>query len=115
VARSTPSGIALELWHRRHEAWPETLQLLVPELLPAVPPDRVDGKPLRYVVRDGRPVLYSIGADRRDDNGTPGKDPEGDMTMVINYGVVKSTSPVRQAALGDWIHYPPPKETFEEN
>ena len=44
----------------------ERLDQLVPDLLPAVPADRLDGQPIRYVVRDGRPVVYSIGRDRND-------------------------------------------------
>jgi hypothetical protein len=64
-------AIALELHHRRTGAWPESLDSLVPDLLPAVPPDRYDGKPLRYRLADGKPLLYSIGTDRDDDGGTP--------------------------------------------
>jgi hypothetical protein len=41
----------------------------VPDLLPAVPPDRYDGKPLRYQLVDGKPLVYSIGSDRDDDAG----------------------------------------------
>ena len=53
IRDATEVAIALTLWKRRHGQWPERLEQLVPELLPAVPPDRVDGKPLRYAVRDG--------------------------------------------------------------
>ena len=105
-------AIALELWHRRHGGWPETLAQLVPDLLPAVPPDRVDGKPLRYIVRDNRPVLYSLGANRRDDNGTSA-DP--DSTMTIDYGILDPASPSRAKHADDWILFPPPKETIEDD
>lgn len=106
-------AIALELWHRRHGGWPETLAELVPDLLPAVPPDRVDGKPLRYIVREDRPVLYSIGADRRDNHGVPCPNPED--AMEFNYGVVDTTTPSRAPPPGDWILFPPAKEKIEDD
>jgi hypothetical protein len=62
-------AIAMELHRRRHGAWPRSLDQLSPQLLPTVPLDRYDGKPLKYRVADGRPLLYSIGADRDDDGG----------------------------------------------
>ncbi len=61
--------IALDLYRRDHGAWPESLQALTPRYLPSVPPDRQDGKPLRYRLVDGRPMLYSLGIDRDDDDG----------------------------------------------
>jgi hypothetical protein len=65
------AAIALELWHRRHGDWPTTLEELVPDLLPEMPADQYVGRPLRYLVRDGHPVIYSVGADRHDDGGNP--------------------------------------------
>jgi hypothetical protein len=62
-------AIALTIWKKQHGAWPKSLDELVPDLLAEVPPDRLDGKPLRYALRDGKPVLYSIGNDRDDDGG----------------------------------------------
>jgi hypothetical protein len=62
-------AIALELHRRRHGDWPAALEELVPELLPAVPPDRFNGQPLRYRLLDGRPLVYSVGADGDDDGG----------------------------------------------
>ena len=76
VRDATEVAIALTLWKRRHGQWPERLEQLVPDLLPAVPPDRADGKPLRYVVRDGQAVVYSIGQDRDDDGGRSTVDPD---------------------------------------
>lgn len=62
-------SIALELFRRRHEGWPERLEELVPAFLPALPLDQFDGQPLRYRLVDGKPLLYSIGEDRDDDGG----------------------------------------------
>ncbi|EIP98693.1 hypothetical protein OpiT1DRAFT_03158 [Opitutaceae bacterium TAV1] len=44
----TETVVALRLYHNRHGALPATLDALVPEWLPAVPRDYVDGEPLRY-------------------------------------------------------------------
>ena len=66
---ATLVAIALELYHRRHGVWPAKLAELAPQLLPQVPPDRYDGRSIKYRVIDGQPLLYSVGADRKDDNG----------------------------------------------
>jgi hypothetical protein len=62
-------GIALELYRREHGGYPQTLALLSPTLLPEVPVDRITGGPLVYKLVDGRPLVYSVGADRDDDGG----------------------------------------------
>jgi hypothetical protein len=38
--------------------------------LKAVPIDPFSGQPMKFVVRDGRPVVYSVGKDGKDDGGT---------------------------------------------
>lgn len=62
-------AIALELYHRRHDNWPDSLQKLVDEdLMKAIPIDQFDGKPLRYQLDEvGKPLLYSVGPDRFED------------------------------------------------
>ena len=72
---ATLATLALALHHRFHKTWPENLDQLTPQLLPAVPLDRFDGKPLKYKLVDGRPLLYSVGQNRTDDNGTPPSGP----------------------------------------
>jgi hypothetical protein len=62
-------AVALELYRRRTGYWPTSLEALVPILLPSVPPDRFDGNPLRYRLVDGKPLVYSVGSDRNDDEG----------------------------------------------
>jgi hypothetical protein len=34
-----------------------------------MPVDRFDGGPLRFTVKDGAPIVYSVGSDREDDGG----------------------------------------------
>ncbi|HTM54107.1 MAG TPA: hypothetical protein VL175_08765 [Pirellulales bacterium] len=101
IKDATLVAIALELWHRRHGEWPAKLDELVPDLLPAVPPDRVDGQPLRYVIRDGRPILYSIGGDRNDGGGVAPEDPAS--AQPYRFGVYEDAS---KDETGDWILWP---------
>jgi hypothetical protein len=66
----TLCAIALKRYRLRHGSVPESLERLIPELLPAVPVDYMDGKPVRYKPdKTGGFTLYSIGADGRDDGG----------------------------------------------
>ena len=64
------TAIGLELYRRDHGgAYPEALNELVPKYLPVVPRDRYDGKALKYHFVDGRPMIYSVFIDHRDDGG----------------------------------------------
>jgi len=64
------TAIALQRFRLRHGQFPEDLAALAPELLPSIPPDPVDGKPLRYRHNPEGPwLLYSIGTDGIDDGG----------------------------------------------
>lgn len=90
------AAIALELHRRRAGSYPATLDELTPALLPAVPMDRYAGTPMTYVLRDGAPMLYSVGVNKVDDGGVPGGDrirrnPDGSETIPD----------------GDWILWPP--------
>jgi hypothetical protein len=66
---ATLVAVALELYRRRHGTWPAALDELAPRWLPQVPPDCYDGKPIKYVLAEGQPVVYSVGVDRDDDGG----------------------------------------------
>jgi hypothetical protein len=59
---------ALKLYELAHGSPPETLSDLVPALLPSVPIDPFDAKPLRYR-REGKEwVFWSVGSDMKDDS-----------------------------------------------
>jgi hypothetical protein len=103
--------IALELWRRRHGAWPASLDELVPAYLPALPADRVDGQPLRYVVRDGQPVLYSIGRNRRDDGGQPSSNAND--AQPIRFGPPAPRWDASSEPDGDWILWPVPNDAAD--
>jgi hypothetical protein len=64
------TAIALKRHQLRHATLPKELNELVPEFLPELPRDPVDGKALRYRLNaDDTFLLYSIGADNVDDGG----------------------------------------------
>ena len=65
------AGIALELYRRQHGEYPQTLDVLVPQYLPQVPADRINGEAVKYRLVNGKPLIYSVGADHDDDGGRP--------------------------------------------
>jgi hypothetical protein len=66
------AAIALKRFHLRHGTFPAALASLTPEFVPSLPRDWIDGKPLRYRLKeDGQFVLYSVGEDGVDDGGDP--------------------------------------------
>jgi len=66
------TAIALQRYKLRHGGYPADLNALVPDFLPAVPQDPLDGQPLRYKPnQDGTFLLYSIGEDGIDNGGDP--------------------------------------------
>jgi len=94
-------AIALEMYRRRHGAWPAALDEMVPAFLPAAPVDRCDGRPMRYALVEGRPVVYSIGPDGDDDGGAAPAtdDPVRGAASLL---VIKGSS----APDGDWVLWP---------
>jgi hypothetical protein len=89
-------GIALEVFRREHGNYPENLKILVPQLLPEIPADRISGEPVRYRLVNGRPLVYSVGVDRKDDEG---RVPAPSLAAAIRES---ETNPVQ----GDWLLYP---------
>lgn len=66
----TITAIALKRYALRHGEHPVSLDALVPDILPAIPIDYMDGKSIRYrLTADGSFTLYSVGADGQDDGG----------------------------------------------
>ncbi len=100
-------GIALELYHREHGKWPESLAELSPRWLPKLPVDRITGKPLQYRIIDDRPIVYSIGVDGIDDGGKLPVACEGDtdkyrVSMPAEWGNPDATQSSKDAFYGDW-------------
>ena len=72
-------GLALELYHREHGKWPESLGELSPKYLPTLPADPITGKPLHYKIVGDRPIVYSVGVDGDDDGGRLAKNKDGEL------------------------------------
>jgi hypothetical protein len=67
--RCAAPAVAAERYRLRYGRWPEVLDTLVPEFLPAVEMDPFDGRALRCRrVADGF-VVYAVGPDGKDDGG----------------------------------------------
>jgi hypothetical protein len=63
-------AVAVERFRLRQQRWPKTLAEVVDAgLLPEVPDDPCNGLKLRYRVLPDRVVIYSVGADLKDDGG----------------------------------------------
>jgi hypothetical protein len=63
-------AVALKRYALRYGAPPASLDALVPEFVSSVPIDYMDGKPIKYQLNaSGAFVLYSVGADGKDDGG----------------------------------------------
>lgn len=102
------TAIGLELHRRRAGAYPESLAELTPDLMPRVPTDLFDGSPIRYLLREGKPVLYSVGTDGDDDGGRAAV-PVGWHRPRVDQWVapLDDTSGVREGLPdGDWILWP---------
>jgi hypothetical protein len=78
--------LAIELFNAKNGRYPATLDELVPSIFPALPTDAISGKGFGYRLlkpeedqgarSDGSPrpyLLYSFGADGRDNHGLPSK------------------------------------------
>jgi hypothetical protein len=62
---------AVRRYALRHGSLPENLEVATREAgLKAVPTDPYSGGPMHYKVIDGKPVVYSVGSDGKDDGGT---------------------------------------------
>jgi hypothetical protein len=85
TAQSAAVGCSLERYRIQHGRYPETLAALVPQFLPVIPLDLMDGQPLRYARTDeGSFRFWSVGLDGKDDGGvvrlkgrSPGPTEEG--------------------------------------
>ena len=77
------SLIAVERYHRLEKTYPASLEKLVPKYLPTIPTDPFDGQPIRYQLRDGLPVVWSVGKDFVDSGGTGDWQGEPDLVLKL--------------------------------
>jgi len=67
------AACALERYRLANGSYPADLAALVPKFAAAVPKDVITDEPLKYRrTDDGLFLLYSVGANRKDDGGTVG-------------------------------------------
>lgn len=90
--------IALHRYRLDHADFPQTLDQLVPNYLPALPRDPVDGQPLRYLRTPQSFTLYSLGYDKDDDQGRTPPEP-------FNAVPLRSHSQDDDTD-GDWVFFP---------
>ncbi|MBU0714285.1 MAG: hypothetical protein KJ964_02875 [Verrucomicrobia bacterium] len=64
-------GLGLKLFKQKNGAYPDLLDKLTPEFLESIPVDPFTGKALIYRKADAGFMLYSLGPNQQDDNGTP--------------------------------------------
>lgn len=68
------AAIALERFFLKHGKYPATLRELVPEWIPAVPLDPLNGREMNYhTTAAGRYTLWCVGIDGKDDEGQVNK------------------------------------------
>jgi hypothetical protein len=67
--RCAAAALAAELYRLAKGHWPERLDDLVPDYLPAVPTDPFDGRPLRLRRTEDGLIVYSVGPDGEDNGG----------------------------------------------
>jgi hypothetical protein len=68
------TAIALKRYQLETGTYPVDLNELVPKFMSELPRDPVDGQPIRYRPAEGQSfMLYSIGADGKDDGGDPAR------------------------------------------
>ena len=108
-------AIACELYKRKFAQYPPSLDALPTSLLAQTPLDIFDGRPLRYTLRNDRPVIYSLGPDRKDDNARPfaKPNPGGPRWMTAQQAKDALKGPNAAEIDGDWVLWPPePKKTM---
>jgi hypothetical protein len=68
-ARCAAVGLACERFRLKHGRWPDALDEIPKEILPDVPLDPSDGRPLRYAKRPDGVVVYTLGRNGFDNGG----------------------------------------------
>jgi hypothetical protein len=79
------AALATERYRLSHHQWPETLEQLVPEYLPAVLIDPFNGQPMKMLVTSEELTIYSVGTDREDNRGklSEGDEAHTDLGFVV--------------------------------
>ncbi len=103
---ATRTAVALERYRLAQRDWPTNLGALVPMYLSAPPTDHYDGTTLKYRLSGGRPIVYSVGCDGKDDGGA---EPAPTQSGSSDKGPVMRWMPPSQRGKcpsGDWVFWP---------
>jgi hypothetical protein len=97
--RCAEAAMAAERYRLSQQCWPDDLAALVPRYLAAVPTDPFDGKPLRLRRLQDGIVIYSVNADRLDNDGRFDRKnlqaPDTDIGFQLWDGDRRATQPAR--------------------
>jgi tetratricopeptide (TPR) repeat protein len=83
--RITRLVAALRLYEVRSGAYPDSSELLAPDIIDEIPVDPFDNIPIRYRLVDGMPIIYSVGPDLKDGKGEASyirRTPTGDFVSL---------------------------------
>jgi hypothetical protein len=106
--QATATRLALERHKLAQCHYPQTLAQLVPTYLPELPADPFNpGHPIKYLLRDDQPILYSVGANAVDDHATPAPAQARTRVDSLEVRFANPDSPSPEAPKADWILYPP--------
>ena len=78
-------GLALYTYHARNGRFPDKLDELAPDFIPALPRDPFDGQAMKFKRTEQGAVVYSIGPDVTDNGGAPfdREKKTGDITFTV--------------------------------
>ncbi|MEM7754584.1 MAG: hypothetical protein AAF297_02995 [Planctomycetota bacterium] len=102
---ATRITLAAFAYRAENGAYPDTVDQLMPMWLPTVPVDRYDGQPMRYVLTPDGPLVYTVAADRIDQEGVR---PDADSMNRWGTGIRSFDPDTRHADTpADWVLFPP--------
>lgn len=99
--------VALERHRLAHGSWAVALDELTPGFLASIPIDPFDGGAMKYRLQDGRPVVYSVGMNRTDDDG---RHVERAWAWCPPDQIESRVSDEPETHDGDWVYFPPRPE-----
>jgi hypothetical protein len=70
-AIATRLAISIYRHRQRHGVFPDSIGTIDQDLLTFKPIDAFTAEPLKYTLKDSKLLIYSVGVDRNDDNGSP--------------------------------------------
>ncbi len=106
---ATSTMLAIEIYRIDHNQLPESLQDLTPTYLPTIPEDLFDpNQPIKYTQSTTGYLIYSVGTDGDDDNGTIAERPRLAQSFSNRYiGIFDQQDKIKLNQAGVPIHDTP--------